>query len=883
MNLNKIDLKKSSFALPIFAIAIFILILFIFPIISASFSVGNPNRSLETVYGPSGNITGWINISFSSEPWSSVFMDSRGNSANLSVVLKNNGVYRYSCSPIDCKEDYTASDGSTTKTETLNFGNSKTYGIKLTGNVFSIDSFGFVLDSNAAASCTNQIEVDFLDDSVLDARNKNSLDSGSCINQKNYGCFDSGQTMEEFTFPTGTTPYCEKVNLSSSPGFFIGGWIKKMSGSRTLKASIYDTAGGGEIANCILPNGSSSGGEVSCNVSYSVTTPKEHYVCISATSGSGDYKTRGYSTTNGCGFYGTPVPSTTPAAYQIFAQGKQFGAVGSMGVNKSVSNGRTFAELAEEYLTEKYGTKDCSSGCVIPLSIKSNFNQNITIKNLQVNYQKESGIVTENNFYEVQTTPAKVTSGFQRLYLDGSGFSVPANLGNSTFSLRLNGQGVISEKIEVKDIPIIKSVSPTNAASAYPTEFTVSVTSKYNLTGFSWDFGDNSQEITTLVNKASHAYNSVGVYNLMVRVIDQRGLSALRVFMINVSSPKELINSSLYDAEKDISNLEEEISTFPQFYQDSLNLALNLDSAKQKVVFLKSAYQNATSEAEYSEIVAEIIELNIPEGIAKSKSAQDLTLFSGPDYVNLPVLQEIAGGNYSSEREEDYVNAVLLWKQENLETKVDFNEFSGRYTGYVEPITRIFEIKVGEKKDIPYDYYLIIPEMDGFATDADYNTQSGYIYINIKEDNSVSFSTTEDVDFTNLNAFISPAISRLAVAEESIPEEKPKWTVFILVVFLLLVIGFVVYIIMQEWYRRRYENYLFKNKNDLYNMVNYVNNAKRKGLKNTDIEENLKKAGWSSERIRYVMRKYAGRRTGMLEIPITKLTEKVGGKPKNQK
>ena len=144
-----------------------------------------------------------------------------------------------------------------------------------------------------------------------------------------------------------------------------------------------------------------------------------------------------------------------------------------------------------------------------------------------------------------------------------------------------------------------------------------------------------------------------------------------------------------------------------------------------------------------------------------------------------------------------------------------------------------------------------------------------------------SFSTTEDINTANLPAFISPSISRLSIIEnETLPEEKKtsKWLIFGLVILALLVIGIIVYIVLQEWYRRKYEKHLFPNRNDLYNMVNYVHNAIKKGLKNSHIEDNLKKVGWSGERIRYVMRKYAGKRTGMLEIPITKIIEKVDEK-----
>ncbi|MDP3917444.1 MAG: hypothetical protein Q8Q42_04130, partial [Nanoarchaeota archaeon] len=114
----------------------FFLGIFLISFGSASFSVGKANYSIEKIYGPSANITGWVNMSLSSEPLNSVFEDSGGNSASLSQVLKNNIAYSYSCSPVDCKDDYLASNAGQTKTATLNSGNSKIYGIKLTGKIF---------------------------------------------------------------------------------------------------------------------------------------------------------------------------------------------------------------------------------------------------------------------------------------------------------------------------------------------------------------------------------------------------------------------------------------------------------------------------------------------------------------------------------------------------------------------------------------------------------------------------------------------------------------------------------------------------------------------------------------------------------------------------
>ena len=130
----------------------------------------------------------------------------------------------------------------------------------------------------------------------------------------------------------------------------------------------------------------------------------------------------------------------------------------------------------------------------------------------------------------------------------------------------------------------------------------------------------------------------------------------------------------------------------------------------------------------------------------------------------------------------------------------------------------------------------------------------------------------------SLPAFISPGINRLSLTEIVSGEEegkKSKLTIFILAISLLIIVAFISYVVLQEWYKKKYENYLFKNKNDLYNMVNYVNNSKKRGLKNKEISDNLRKAKWSSEQVKYVMKKYAGKRTGMLELPLTNLMKKV--------
>jgi hypothetical protein len=132
------------------------------------------------------------------------------------------------------------------------------------------------------------------------------------------------------------------------------------------------------------------------------------------------------------------------------------------------------------------------------------------------------------------------------------------------------------------------------------------------------------------------------------------------------------------------------------------------------------------------------------------------------------------------------------------------------------------------------------------------------------------------VDYTNLIAFILPELSKLAVIsdEDIAPEESPLrfWIFFSLAIILVLILGFIAYIAMQQWYKNKYESHLFKNKNSLYNLLNYVQNQKKQGVEAKEMRSRLRKAGWTGEQINYVIKKNYGKKTGLFfEIPVEKL------------
>jgi hypothetical protein len=167
--------------------------------------------------------------------------------------------------------------------------------------------------------------------------------------------------------------------------------------------------------------------------------------------------------------------------------------------------------------------------------------------------------------------------------------------------------------------------------------------------------------------------------------------------------------------------------------------------------------------------------------------------------------------------------------------------------------------------------------MENLIFEKDYSITEfdGYKYLELNNGaENIVFSTTEDVDFVSLPIFISPSLSEITIIQWSAFDESgnlKKWIIFTIIAVGVLLMTFVVWIILQVWYKRKYENYLFKDRNNLYNLITYVKTSKEKKMTDKDIEENLKKAGWTQEQLRYVMRKFAGKNTGMPEIPIKKL------------
>jgi hypothetical protein len=841
----------------VFLISIILLISLVY----AGFSIGTPAKSIETSYGPGEDIRGWVNISLNKEPANSLFESSTGEEIELSELLGQNinSAFNYVCSPEDCSSDYAYSDEEVTKSFSLDEGKSKIIGFKIpaTGKLITgIPYFSMNVESTSGETVDLPLAIDILNDLQVEWRAHNSTGN---FGIKDYGCYleSSGVTDTDIS----TNMYCEKITIPNAPKLKIGADLTG-SGAAKFTISIENTDGTG-IKECKADL--SGNGKAECSINYPFESGS-YFVCIRGDNDASETYRIYYEQKEPCGFSGS-FEGTYDYDFKIYGQTEKFAPIGSFVLNdtelkKADSEVKNVESYIEEYLSDKYDN-NCSKTCIIPIKFISGTNQQVTLSDAQLKYTTDI-TPTERNMYDLEEIASKINSStFQRLYFDEAGFHAPDDYGNHSLTVKFGGETIFSETISVGQLPTITSLTPTTTGIKYPTTFRTVVSWSKNITKYSWDFGDgNSQNTTT--NEITYTYNTIGNYELRVRVYDINGKSSSKTFDITVGPVSEIVPTLLEESKANLADIRLQIATFTPFEQRSIDKALDINKTGTTLASLETALSSASSESDYETILGKLLELNIPKSIAKTGTSDEIMFYPITDNIDLSALKEIGGGEYEGS-EEEYKLAVLAWEEENMDIRMIFNEFSATYNDEAEPFMKTFTLKTVKKSSDAGSPYLIIRKMDNLIFDKNYSQEEkdGYVYIVLSDsEKSISFSTTDDVNFIDLPAFISPKIRELTLGTslEEFEKNSRKWIVFGIVAAIIILSSAAVWIALRLWYKRKYENYLFKNRNNLYNIMNYIEAEKKKGTKEKDIAVKLKKAGWNSEQLWYALRKYAGKK-----------------------
>jgi PKD repeat protein len=870
---------KKSGRLSLFLVVVFMLLaVFLFSSQSLAFgitNVGNSSDSLQNRYGGNDNLSGWINFSVSNEPFNSVISASYLPYANSSTItlmdlLIKNRILNYNCSTFDCNMTYAVSgSGSDSLTFILNAGESKLLGFNIVEpSVDSINDFRLNFSSTATPSCISQLRFDLGDDGSIDwSANAPKLDNSNC--SQSYGCYTPSTLT---TLLPQTTEFCEDINVSSAARLYVGADLARVTGSSSsnFKFRIDD-----KECNVL---GVSDSGKIGCLINKTITEPTTLSVCLSQTS----------ANINNFALYReitAPTCGTDGNDFSIFLQTIKFDSFENIIVNSSA-----LTAAADNSLDNYAG--NCLSGCYIPLRIYSTQDgQQITIHNAQLIYK--SGAITSplTTLYNLISAPSKITFPFTRLYLNNSGLTAPGYSGIYNLSLKFNDQLITKKQIEVLSLPIISDLSPTQVPAALDSLFTIGIAGT-NVTNYVWSFGDNSTAQTT-INSVTHRYSALGRYNLIVTATNAYG-SKSQAFSVNVVSPNLYLNSTISNYKQKITFLKNQIASFPDSVKNYIDQKLNLTGLEILLTGFQVEYNSVGNNSQkYIEIANALQNINLPFGINITEQSVGKLLFSS-EKVNPDIIKNITDET-TSVNDDILKAAVSSWAADSLDLSASLKVYSTITQNSSQPLVSYISLTIAPKTSLS-NVYLIITLPRSSVTlentaDAIYLDNALAVPLDLSSGaKNINFLLPDRTTFLTMPAFISPKLSELNIISEFGPcnfnnicetgetssncrnDCKPVGlTLFWLGLSLLLILC--VYIGLQEWYKKRYESYLFKDSNDLYNLTNFIDNAEKQALKRDEIFRKLGEKGWSNEQIEYAYKKYKGQRTGMWEIPIFKFAE----------
>ena len=525
----------------------------------------------------------------------------------------------------------------------------------------------------------------------------------------------------------------------------------------------------------------------------------------------------------------------------------------------------------EDYIYENYPEAEtgikCSPECIIPIEL--NGIGTIELSNVQIAYN-DAGLTTDNKIYELESKESEINSGYLNLELERAGFTIQK--GADRFILYLDGTEVFEEDISI-EAGFDFEISPKFILIGRSTEFTA--TSNKNITYTKWEFGDG-EVIENVGRKARHLYLESGEYELLVEA-KLGNLTSKKIFAIKVGNAKDSANLTIKDYKIRIGNLSSQINSYPQWQKTEIEKAINVAELNASLAMLESDFKKAENDTEYEDVVSELIELDVPYSILKSESGK-LPLEIGFENIDVSIIEGISNKDID---DEELQLSIIDWMDRNYDSSVDYEVVTALGEQESTDIFTKFKISLNAKTETASGELIINYPKDEivFVEQSGARGVEGATAIQISGSKTIEFLVRERIAVEELGAYVSPDISAFSIDEREIcegsdcPQPEFPWSIFWIIIGILFIVMLITYIILQEWYKRNYERHLFRNGDDLYNMINFIYNGRHSGLPDGQIRGKLRESGWGGEQINYAFRKIDGKRTGMFEIPLFKSGE----------
>lgn len=869
---------------------------------SASIEFGNLSHYIEGSYTKTSSLKGWLNFSLNKEPGNTIISGFDTNLTLADFIDKNNlacniiNPYECTCFPTDCESSFsTFNTPSITKNYNLKNVETKLFGIKLDKNITRITNFRFNVSTDAKNSCINPLMIDLFDDGNIEFKTYN-ISEEECFIENPYGCFKLADSKN--TVKIDSTHLCEKIKVPALRGFNIGAnIIGNKSSSFTMSFSAL-----GFTKSCTITN-VSYGGKVYCKIvlDNELSQSTEAEVCIYATEGNENKYNINFEDNETCGFVRINEEETINHDFDIFAKPLKYAPINKMSFSDNLFEEEiNISTNVFDYINRRYNKK-CDSGCIIPIRLYSGVKQNITLSNLLVDYDI-AGLNTEGseekNFEDIKLTPVLFSSNFVKYNLE------PAHILTPSYSVKKVelkiGDKLIVQNISILEISGVSDIIPKRVPALVKTKFFLLLDSPKNLT-YTWNFGDNSKPEITKINYVEHIYPNIGSYDLALNISNEN-VTTSKTFKIEVVAPFQVINETIFDYRSRLKSINNNLFVLSDKVQERISQTINTADLKSAVDKFENDYKQLfeTESEELVKLATKLNELNVPKSFGTSFEIKNSEFIQSVDRLKPEIIGEFGAGSIEQEKSSAYHNTINRWTKENLEITIESKTYSFYFEDNSEkPVLSHIILDIKPKKTISELFMVIEGDINNIRFLGDYSEKEidqnnfGIELRDLEEgtSNKIEFLYPGKIEALNLPVYFSPEFRLLELGfspavcnNNNICDAGENYKncrvdckpVKITAVFLLILLflAFVIYIVLQEWYKRNYERHLFKNPGDLYNLINFMNNGKNQNLSMIQIFNQLKQRKWNSEQLNYSWNKFHGKRTGMFEIPIFKIFEK---------
>lgn len=843
-----------------------------------SYDSNAKNISLNTqqIYGEA--ISGTFLLNLIDAPINLIFSSSYGE-ITLRQLLTNAGK-TLGCESYNCSGLYTTyGDGL----ESLDFKAIKkgvSYGLLYDGSTTSATGLNIKVSAIFPESTTIPLSIAVGKNYIW---NFNSVaEDTTNFRQISYGCFNfsAPQTNGEID----TLGYCEEVNLTDAPSYYLGA---NVSGSGLKQLVFSLNKDGSEIKSCTVNLESAAySSAIGCMASMSENQPAGKYeVCLrSSEENYVIYSVKKETSGPNCGRYSS---GNKLADYSLFVKTPYYAAS-----NGEVDLGENFGNYAIEsinsYLALVYNS-NCSSECVVPITLYGN-NINVNVSNINSAYSSATGPIRSNSLYSLLEDVYRMD--FSGIISFESFNWVVDKYGNSTLKIDLiennSVKELMSKSFSVEPVPFATSIYPTSPPAGIDVYYYVHIGG--NFSKVIWNFGDGSPAIESNNSYAIHKYLNVSAtYNATVSVIGKNS-TITRYFVLNTVSPEAYINDSISFKRGIFNNLSVKIDSLPYAIKDFVKQKLQFESIQNELTQIEMDHIRATSSNDFLNIVTRIDSLDIPSSILEYDTRSG-SLTSSYSEIDPSIVKKIKPGNYSSM--DRYVTPIFAWQLLNINSNVAKKKFEIiKKNKEIQKLLVYYEVSLKSSSN-NFSYFIIQKPVSSlyFSSGVEVKDIGGNAsYISLSPMQSLEFSFyLEGSD--DVAMFISPSLEILQATEDvsvckvnglcqksdgensdNCPQDCKAILPTVLAIAGVLLFILIIYTILQRWYVKKYEEYLFKDRVFLFNLLTFINNSKLNGASKDSIASALSAKGWIGEQITYAIKKSEGKNTGMYEIlPVQKI------------